>query len=249
MVGPCLCVNLTKAVRLVALASMILGIGVAATSSWILHRSTQARKSPTLATASQFISQVNTYFGGTTGLYDLDVIFRILISASMSAMVGGGLQFLMSFWLLMASVKTGGGRIMARIWVVIHVVIMLAIGGGCLCILTNELEINPQVKIFLATTGADALLIIYFCFVVYSYSYGTYDKDGGVSTVMKEKEGLFYAQAPPQSPPPTMPRQEPTGQGHNGHGIGMGNNNLNGALKQQFMNWSRKTNNTEATVI
>ena len=135
---------------------------------------------------------------------------------------------------------------MARIWVVIHVIIMLAIGGGCLCILTNELEINLQVKIFLAATGADALLIIYFCFVVYSYSHGMYAKDGGLG--VKEKDGLFYAQAPPQSPPPTIQRQDTTfGHGHdqqNGHR----NNNLNGALKQEFLQWSRKANNTEATV-
>src|SRR5687768_3157994 len=140
---------------------------------------------------------------------------------------------------------------MARIWVVIHVIIMLAIGGGCLCILTNELEINTQVKIFLAASGTDALLIIYFCFVVYSYSYGSYAKDG---SPVKEKDGLFYAQAPPQSPPPTiqrgatLPVHEAHGHG-NGHGQGFGNNNLNGALQKQFMNWNRKTNNSEATII
>ncbi len=80
-------------------------MAISAVSSWILHRSLQARKSPTLVTATEFVSQVNTFFGGTTGLYDLDVIFRILISCSAAGLAGGGLQFLMSFWLLLASVN------------------------------------------------------------------------------------------------------------------------------------------------
>jgi len=71
--------------------------------------------------------------------------------------------------LLLASVK--GGRIMSRIWVAVHMLIMLAIGGSCLCILTNEIEITKQLEIFLITTGADFFFLIYFCWVVFSYSY------------------------------------------------------------------------------
>jgi len=55
------------------------GIIVASVSSWVLHKSMQAVKNPTKTTAENLLYQVNTFFGGTTGLYDLDVIFRILI--------------------------------------------------------------------------------------------------------------------------------------------------------------------------
>lgn len=80
-----------------------IGVGVGATSSWILHRAIQAWRNPTLKTASTLLSQVNTFFGGTTGLYDLDVIYRIITTCSAVALVGGFVQFIMSFWLLLAA--------------------------------------------------------------------------------------------------------------------------------------------------
>jgi hypothetical protein len=166
--GPCFCININNGIRLVALSSIIVGVGVGSVSSWVLHRSLQARKNPTLATATDLIHQVNTFFGGTTGLYDLDVIFRIFILCSATAMVGGFIQFIMSFWLLLASIK--GGRLMARVWVIVHIIVMLAIGGGFICIITNELEIHDSVRIFLIVTGADFVLLIYFCWVVSAFS-------------------------------------------------------------------------------
>jgi len=79
------------------------GIGALGASSWVLHRSIQAWKNPTLVTANELLAQVNTFFGGTTGLYDLDVIYRIITSCSATCFVGGVVQFLMSMWLLLAS--------------------------------------------------------------------------------------------------------------------------------------------------
>jgi len=168
MVTACLCLNYRQGAKLVAVASIFCGIATTATSSWILHRSLQMRKNPTLFTANDLLHQVNTFFGGTTGLYDLDVIFRILISCSATALAGGFVQFVMSFWLMLASIK--GGHAMAKIWLGVHILILIGIGGGFLCILTNELEINTPIYIFLIITGADFLLLIYFCLVVASFS-------------------------------------------------------------------------------
>lgn len=75
------------------------------TCGWVLHRSIQDWRNPTLQTASTLLSQVNTFFGGTTGLYDLDVIYRILTSCSATGFVGGILQFFLSMWLLLSLVK------------------------------------------------------------------------------------------------------------------------------------------------
>ncbi|CAL8122582.1 unnamed protein product [Orchesella dallaii] len=143
-------------------------IGVGAVSSWILHRAIQAWRNPTLKTASVLLSQVNTFFGGTTGLYDLEVIYRIITACSAVALVGGFVQFIMSFWLLLAASR--GGRTMAKFWVWIHLLVMCAIGGGFLCIITNELQINTPLQIFLAVSGTDFILLIYFLWVVYAYA-------------------------------------------------------------------------------
>ncbi|CAG7733572.1 unnamed protein product, partial [Allacma fusca] len=171
----CFCIPLSQAVRLVALTSILAGIIVASVSSWVLHKSMQAVKNPTKTTAENLLYQVNTFFGGTTGLYDLDVIFRILIYNSATALVGGFLQFLMSFWLLMASVR--GGRNMALIWVIVHIFIMVAIGGSFLCIMTNELQITIALQVFLPITGMDFLFIIYSSWIVFSFSRGDDDDD------------------------------------------------------------------------
>lgn len=81
----------------------LIGIAVGSVSSWCLHRAVQAWKNPTLRTATTLLSQVNTFFGGTTGLYDLEVIYRIITACSAVALIGGFVQFLMSFWLLLAA--------------------------------------------------------------------------------------------------------------------------------------------------
>jgi len=167
--------NMKRAVRVVAMTSILAGIIAATVSSWALHRAMQAVKNPTKKTAEDLLYQVNLFFGGTTGLYDLDVIFRILMACSATALVGGFLQFLMSFWLLMASVR--GGRKMALIWVLVHIFILLAIGGSFLCILTNELQITIALQVFLPITGIDSLLIIVFCWIVFTFSQGDIDDD------------------------------------------------------------------------
>jgi len=87
----------------------LIGIGVGSVSSWVLHRAVQAWKNPTLRTATTLLSQVNTFFGGTTGLYDLEVIYRIITACSAVALVGGFVQFLMSFWLLLAASQVRDG--------------------------------------------------------------------------------------------------------------------------------------------
>ncbi|CAG7733575.1 unnamed protein product [Allacma fusca] len=156
----CFCMPLNQAVKFVALTCIMMGFAVAAVSSWVLHRSLQLRKNPTVRTASDLLSQVNTFFGGTTGLYDLDVIFRIFIMCSATALIGGFIQFLMSFWLLMASAKRA--KMLALFWVIVQIFVMMAIGGSFLCIITNELEINLSLKVFLPVTGIDFLLLIYY---------------------------------------------------------------------------------------
>jgi len=80
-----------------------MGIGVMGVCSWVLHRSIQDWRNPTLVTATNLLSQVNTFFGGTTGLYDLDVIYRILTTCSATGFVGGICQFFLSLWLLLAA--------------------------------------------------------------------------------------------------------------------------------------------------
>ncbi|CAG7830942.1 unnamed protein product [Allacma fusca] len=171
----CFCVPLNQAVKIVAVVCILVGIIITSVSSWTLHKTLQAVKNPTKKTAEDLLYQVNTFFGGTTGLYDLDVIFRILIYCSSTALVGGFLQFLMSFWLLMASIR--GGRKMALIWVLVHILVMVAIGGSFLCILTNEIQISMAVQIFLAATGIDFLLLIVFCWIVFTFSQGDEDDD------------------------------------------------------------------------
>ncbi|CAG7734670.1 unnamed protein product [Allacma fusca] len=174
----CFCLPLNQAVKIVAMISILAGIITASVSSWVLHKAMQAVKNPTKKTAENLLFQVNLFFGGTTGLYDLDVIFRILTYCSGTALVGGFIQFLMSFWLLMASVR--GGRKMALVWVIVHIVILIAIGGSFLCILTNELQITMALQVFLPVTGIDSLLIIFFCWVAFNFSRGTEDDDDSV---------------------------------------------------------------------
>jgi hypothetical protein len=60
---------------------------------------------------------------------------------------------------------------MARIWVLAQLWVMVAIGGGFLCILTNDLEINDVVRAFLIVSGLDFLFLIVSCFIVFIYSY------------------------------------------------------------------------------
>lgn len=59
---------------------------------------------------------------------------------------------------------------MAKFWVWIHLVVMCAIGGGFLCIITNELQMNTPIYVFLAVSGTDFILLIYFVWVVYAYA-------------------------------------------------------------------------------
>ena len=61
---------------------------------------------------------------------------------------------------------------MALVWVIIMILVMMAIGGAFLCIITNELEINLSLKVFLPVTGIDFVLLIYFTWVVFAYSRG-----------------------------------------------------------------------------
>ncbi|OXA56324.1 uncharacterized protein LOC110849031 [Folsomia candida] len=175
MVTACLCLPLSTGVKIIAFMSILIGIAVGSVSSWCLHRAVQAWKNPTLRTATTLLSQVNTFFGGTTGLYDLEVIYRIITACSAVALIGGFVQFLMSFWLLLAASQ--GGRNMARVWVIVHIGVICAIGGGFLCIITNELEINRALTVFLAVTGTDFLLLIYFVWVVFAYSRSGHESD------------------------------------------------------------------------
>jgi len=167
--------SLSVWVKIVALSSILIGIGVGSVSSWVLHRAVQAWKNPTLRTATTLLSQVNTFFGGTTGLYDLEVIYRIITACSAVALIGGFIQFLMSFWLLLA--VSQGGRNMAKVWVIVHVGVMCAIGGGFLCIITNELEINRALTAFLCVSGADFILMIFFVWIVFAYSRSHHESD------------------------------------------------------------------------
>lgn len=66
---------------------------------------------------------------------------------------------------------------MAKVWVIVHIGVICAIGGGFLCIITNELEINRALTAFLAVTGADFILLIYFVWVVYAYSRYGHESD------------------------------------------------------------------------
>ncbi|CAG7721884.1 unnamed protein product, partial [Allacma fusca] len=165
---PALCSPLTQSMKILALISILASLTVASVSSLMLHRSVQLERSPTKTTAKDLLSQVNVFFGGMIGIYDLDIIFRILKGCSATALVGGLLQFLMSFWLLMASVREG--KRMALAWVGAHIAVLIAIGGSFICILTTELQFNIAVRVFLPITGIDSLLIIYFCIVVCNFS-------------------------------------------------------------------------------
>ncbi|CAG7734672.1 unnamed protein product [Allacma fusca] len=203
--------NLKQAVKIVAMVCILAGIIVATVSSWALHRAMQAVKNPTKRTAEDLLYQVNLFFGGTTGLYDLDVIFQILIACSATALAGGFLQFLMSFWLLMASVR--GGRKMALIWVLVHIFILLAIGGSFLCILTNELQITIALQVFLPITGIDSLLIIVFCWIVFTFSQGDEDDDDSIGrsrTFFNPPEmnvSVVETTKPPRGSPVRTPRR------------------------------------------
>jgi len=66
---------------------------------------------------------------------------------------------------------------MAKIWVMVQILVLLAIGGGFLCIMTNELEMNSPLTVFLVVTGLDFVLLIYFTWVVYAYSQEDEDDD------------------------------------------------------------------------
>lgn len=62
------------------------------------------------------------------------------------------------------------GRSVSRIWVIGHVIIMFAVGGAFLCIITNELEINDAITALLIVTGIDFLLLIPFSWLIFMYS-------------------------------------------------------------------------------
>ncbi|ODM95593.1 hypothetical protein Ocin01_11086 [Orchesella cincta] len=162
------CARMICRARFVAILAVLLGVAVMGTCGWVLHKAIQDWRNPTLKTASVLLSQVNTFFGGTTGLYDLDVIYTILTSCSATGFVGGVLQFLLSMWLFLALVKDG--RAVSRVWVMAHIVIMLAVGGAFLCIITNELEINDAITALLIVTGIDFILLIPFSLLFFMYS-------------------------------------------------------------------------------
>ena len=63
-------------------------------------------------------------------------------------------------------------RALATFWVIVMIVVMMAIGGSFLCIMTNELEISLALKVFLPVTGIDFILLIYFTWVVFAFSRG-----------------------------------------------------------------------------
>lgn len=83
-----------------------------------------------------------------------------------------------------------GGRNMARVWVIVHIGVICAIGGGFLCIITNELEINRALTVFLAVTGTDFLLLIYFVWVVFAYSRSGHESD--VWSESRQKLRIFH---------------------------------------------------------
>jgi len=63
-----------------------------------------------------------------------------------------------------------GGRGVARVWVIVHVFVLLAIGGSFLCIMTNELQINTSLIVFLSVSGVDFILLLLYMYIVFMYS-------------------------------------------------------------------------------
>ena len=107
---------------------------------------------------------------------------------------------------------------MAMIWVIVHIFIMVAIGGSFLCIMTNELQITMALQVFLPITGIDLLLLIYFCYVVFTFARG--DEDDDDDEIDSRRARTFFASPtvtvptattetkPPKDAPIRTPRKE-----------------------------------------
>ncbi|CAL8141083.1 unnamed protein product [Orchesella dallaii] len=168
MGSTCESLTIPKWVELIALTSITLGAVVTAVSSWVLNGAIQNMRNPAFHRATAVFSQLNQLMGGITDI-DLEHLYKVVIISSAITLAGGLAQFIVSGWLLRETSR-GGESPAAKFWILSHLFVLAAMGGGFICIVTLEVELNTRLRVFLGVTGIDFILLIYFLWFVYEYT-------------------------------------------------------------------------------